>query len=356
MTHKLERQASPERTNHANRAMSKARFLCRAIGVVAILATLHRPAPAMAQTSASPLATQKPVTIVVPFAPGGGTDILARVIADKLGKITRATIIIDNRPGANGLIATQVVERAKPDGHTLMFGSSSTHVIAPLLSADAGAVDALRRSFVFLAVAADTPLVLAVAGTSSSSSLNDFVKSAASEKTYGTFGVNSSAHLAGSLLASKTSARLLHVPYKGSAPAVTDLLGGTIDSVILTVAAVRSYIDGKQVRALAVTGRRRVSGLTDVPTLKEMGFDGFENSGWFGLFAPARTTSNVIEYWRSAMNEVMAQETIKLKLVELGLQESSTPTGAEAALWDHSIAETRAILRSTAIDVDKNTR
>ncbi|MGY2907891.1 Bug family tripartite tricarboxylate transporter substrate binding protein [Bradyrhizobium sp. URHC0002] len=301
--------------------------------------------------SESPLG-ERPLALVVPFAAGGGTDILARLIGDRLRALTGKTIVIDNKPGANGLIASQFVEKSMPDGHTLMFGSNSTHVIAPLLSTDRNAMDEVRRKFVLISIIARTPLVLAVNENSRFRDLNQFLAQLNAELTFGTFGVHSSPHLMGALLATQRGLRLVHVPYKGSAPAVTDLIGGTIDSVFLTVAAVSSYVEAKQLRALAVTGTQRVSLLPDVPTFQEAGVGGLENDGWFAVFAPAGTPGNIVVYLRSKLAEVMAEPGMQAKLQELGLQDAGVMSGRETDSWDKSVTLTQDILRKTRIDMD----
>ena len=296
----------------------------------------------------------RPVSMVVPFAPGGGTDILARLVASKLGAQIRQTVIVDNKPGANGLLASQYVERAKADGYTLMFGSSSTHVLSPLLSAKSEQMAQTRKNFEMVSIVAETPLVLAVNAKSDVRSLDQLLKSAQGRDfTFGTFGPGSSPHILGELLAAKTRARLLHVPYKGSSPAITELLGDHIDSVFLTVAALSSQVDDKEVRALAVTGPRRVQTLPDVPTFKEAGVSGLEDSGWFAMFAPTGTPLPVIDALHAALASIMAAPDVQAKLVELGLRGSSGTRAQDTAGWERSIASTKAILTQVKIDLNR---
>lgn len=301
---------------------------------------------------AAPL-SDRPISLVVPFSAGGGSDLLARVIAKKLEDSIRRTVLVDNKPGANGLLASQFVERSRPDGHTLMLGSTSTHVIAPLLSPDQRAIESIRSNFAMISVVANTPLVLAVLDSSEFKDLNQFLSATrAGGLTYGTFGAGSSPHLMGTLLAVKRNVNLLHVPYKGSAPAVTDLLGRNIDSVFLTVAAISAYVEAKQFRALAVTGEERVVTLPDVPTFKELGITDLENAGWFGVLSPAKTPDDVISYLHGKVREVMALPDMRAKLVELGLQKREGSLAEDRKLWDLSIATTQAILRQSKIDIN----
>lgn len=324
------------------------------LAVMAFVALLvwSLPDQARAQAAAPVFAPNRPVTLVVPFAAGGGTDVLARLIADKLGAAVKQTVIVDNRPGANGLVASQFVEKAKADGQTLMLGSNSTHVIAPLLLPDRSAADEMRSKFKLVAILAGTPLVLAVNAISEYKTLEQFLNKKDVELTFGTFGVHSSPHLMGALLASHTGLRLVHVPYKGSAPAVTDLLGGTINSVFLTVAGISSFVEGKQLRALAITGKERLASLPDVPTFQERGITGFENPGWFAIFAPANLPDAVTADLREKIGAIMHQPEMRDKLRELGLQELAIAPGKEMDVWNDSWAGTVEILKQTGISLN----
>lgn len=294
--------------------------------------------------------TERPITLVVPFAPGGGTDILARLVANKLGEEIGQTLIIDNKPGANGGIALRAVERSKPDGYTLMFGSSSTHVLAPLMSDDKKAMDEVRSKFALAAMVADTPLVLAVRSGSDFNSLEQLLQAARTRPvTFGTFGNGSSPHVLGELLAARTGTQLLHVAYKGSSPAVTDLRGGHIDSVFLTVAALSTQVESKEVRPLAVTGRRRVPTLPDVPTLQQAGIAGLEDSGWFAMFGPAGTPKAVLDRLHTGIAKVMAQAPVRAQLQELGLQPVAGNRAQDTQAWESSITQTRKTLQQVRI-------
>jgi len=292
----------------------------------------------------------RPITLIVPFAAGGGTDILARLVAEKLGEDVRQTVVVDNKPGANGIIAIRALERAKPDGHTLMFGSSSTHVLAPLMAEDKALMETVRKQTALVGMVADTPLVLAVNSTSEAGSLELFLQAARRQSlTYGTYGSGSSPHVLGALLAAETKAKLTHVAYKGSSPAITDLRGGHIDSVFLTVAAVSVQVEAKEMRPLAVTGPRRVQTLPDVPTFKEAGVAGLEDSGWFAVFAPAGTPSPALDKLHASIAKAMALPAMQGKLVELGLQYVPVSRVQGQLNWDRSIASTRKMLKNVKI-------
>jgi tripartite-type tricarboxylate transporter receptor subunit TctC len=311
------------------------------------------PSAADAQSAAVSPLPQRLITLVVPFSAGGGTDILARLVARKLEESLHQSVIVDNRPGANGLVASQYVERAKPDGLTLMFGSNSTHVVAPLLSPDKNALEAAKNNFAMVRILAVTPLVLAVREKSEFGDIEQFVNTKRpGGLTFGTFGAGSSPHLMGLLLAAKQGTQLLHVPYKGSTAAVTDLLGGTIDSVFLTAAAIKTYVDAKQVRALAVTGTERVAALPGVPTFKERGISGLENAGWFAVFVPAKTPDDVVSFLNAEFQKIMAEPDIQARFPDLGLQKRDGTLAQDRALWADSISNIQEIIRQTKIELN----
>jgi tripartite-type tricarboxylate transporter receptor subunit TctC len=320
------------------------RLLLASLSALVLLPVL---APAHAQT---PWPNERPITLVVPFAPGGGTDILARLMAEKLGADLGQTIVIDNKPGANGALALRAVERAKPDGYTLMFGSSSTHVLAPLMSEDKKAMDDVRSKSALASMVADTPLVLAVRAGSDIKTLGQLLQKAKTRPVnFGTFGSGSSPHVLGELLAARTGTQLLHVAYKGSSPAVTDLRGGHIDSVFLTVAAVSAQVEAREVLPLAVTGPRRVATLPDVPTFQESGITGLEDSGWFAVFAPTSTPAPVLDRLHAGIAKVMTQPAMGVQLQELGLQHVPGSRAQDVQAWERSITQTRKTLQQVRI-------
>lgn len=318
------------------------RILLAGLAVLSLLPAAH--------TAQAAWPTERPITLVVPFAPGGGTDILARLVAEKLGTDLGQNLIVDNKPGANGAIALRAVERAKPDGYTLMFGSSSTHVLAPLMADDKKAMDEVRSKSALAAMVADTPLVLAVRTGSELSTLAQLLQVARTRPvTFGTFGSGSSPHVLGEVLAARTGTQLLHVAYKGSSPAVTDLRGNHIDSVFLTVAAINAQVDSKEVLPLAVTGPRRVATLPGVPTFQEAGITGLEDSGWFAVFAPAGTPAALLDRLHAGIAKVMAQPSVGAQLQELGLQHVPGSRAQDQQAWERSIAQTRKTLQQVRI-------
>jgi tripartite-type tricarboxylate transporter receptor subunit TctC len=234
------------------------------------------------------------VKIVVPFAPGGGTDVIARTLAQEMAKDLGASVIIENKPGAGTIIGTQAVATSEPDGYTLLMGTFANAVnpsLNPKLPYDPhrdfAAVALIARSFNIVVVNPNSPI----------KSIADLIAAAKAEPdklSYGTFGTGTSAHLAGELFKNMAKVNLTTVPYKGAAPAITDLIGGQIQLMFTTVASAASLIAGGQLRALAVTSAERSPAFADLPTVAEAGVPGYAAESWYGLFAPAKTPADMI--------------------------------------------------------------
>jgi len=232
--------------------------------------------------------------IVVPFAPGGGTDIISRTLAQEMQKDIGGTIIIENKPGAGTIIGTQVVATSPPDGHTLLMATFA-HAVNPSLRPklpydthkDFAPVSLVARSFNIVVVNPSS-------GIKSIAELIAAAKANPGKFNYGTFGPGTSAHLAGELFKSLAHVNMTAVHYKGAAPAITDLLGGTIQVMFTTVASAASLIKAGKLRALAVTSAERTKAFPDLPTIAEAGVPGYAAESWYGLFAPAKTPAPVI--------------------------------------------------------------
>jgi tripartite-type tricarboxylate transporter receptor subunit TctC len=236
----------------------------------------------------------RPIRIVVPFAPGGGTDVVARTLAQEMARDLGASIVIENKPGAGTIIGTQAVAASDPDGYTLLMGTFA-NAVNPSLKAklpydphrDFAPVALIARSFNIVVVNPKSPY----------RSIADLIAAAKAEPeklSYGTYGTGTSAHLAGELFKNLARVNLTTVPYKGAAPAITDLIGGQIQVMFTTVASAAALIQGGQLRALAVTSVQRSPAFPDVPTVAEAGVPGYSAESWYGLFAPARTPPEVI--------------------------------------------------------------
>ncbi|MCW5660333.1 MAG: tripartite tricarboxylate transporter substrate binding protein [Burkholderiaceae bacterium] len=320
-------------------------------GAVLVLALGWALPPGFAQESVQ---RAKNVTLVVPFAAGGGTDTLARMVGAKLQSALGQTVVIENRPGANGAVASRSVLAQPGDGQTLLLGSYSTHVIAPLASKqNTETMSATLSEFTALGVISYAPLALAVNATSPHRTLAQFIDAAkAKQTTFATFGAGSSAHLLGEIIAADTQARLLHIPYKGSAPATTDLVGGHVDSAILTVAALQPFVATGTLRALAVSSKARVPAMPDAATFAESGHAGLADTGWFAVFVASKTPPAVVARLTSILQHIAADAEFKGKLVELGLEPVNGSAQDAQALWHRSIASARAILKKSKVELD----
>src|ERR1700710_2792532 len=260
---------------------------------------------------------EKTIRIVVPFAPGGGTDVIARTLAQEMAKALGTTIIIENKPGAGTIIGTQTVATSEPDGYTLLMGTFA-NAVNPSLNTklpydpnkDFAAVALIARSFNIVVVNPASPI----------KSIADLITAAKSDPdkiSYGTYGTGTSAHLAGECFKSLAKVNLTTVPYKGAAPAITDLLGGQIQVMFTTVASAASLIAGGQLRALAVTSAERSPAFPDIPPIAESGVPSYAAESWYGLYAPARTPAEIVERLnKSAARAVQSEAFKKLSVNE----------------------------------------
>jgi tripartite-type tricarboxylate transporter receptor subunit TctC len=259
------------------------------------------------------------IRIVVPFAPGGGTDVIARALAQEMAKDLGASVIIENKPGAGTIIGTQAVATSEPDGYTLLMGTFANAVnpsLNPKLPYDAhndfAPVSLIARSFNIVVVNPKSPM----------QSITDLIAAAKAEPdkmSYGTFGTGTSAHLAGELFKSMAKVNMTAVPYKGAAPAITDVIGGQIQVVFTTVASAASLIEGGQLRALAVTSAQRSPAFPQLPTVSEAGVPGYAAEAWYGLFAPARTPREIIERLNKSVAKAVQSDAFRRLSVNEGL-------------------------------------
>ncbi len=292
--------------------------------------TLIAPAlAAAALATAAPAALawpDKTITVVVPTAAGGGNDAMARTIAQKLGPLLGQTIIIDNRAGANGSIASEFVARAAPDGHTLMLGYIATHAMNPALQklrydpvADFEPVGLVGYSPTLMVANAPAPI----------KDVRDLVaqlKAKPDKYTYASAGNGTAPHYAAELFKLNAGVVMLGVPYKGSAPAVTDTIGGTTQIMFPSLFTALPHVKSGKLKGLAVAGPKRSALLPDVPTLKEAGVDGVDVQQWYGFFAPAKTPKAVIEQLNKALNQVLNDKEIIKRIEDHGADvETSTP-------------------------------
>ncbi|MCC2675496.1 MAG: hypothetical protein K0R58_2443 [Ramlibacter sp.] len=311
--------------------------------IALVLPTLVWVAAAQAQEPAVAYPSQ-PVRIVVPFAPGGGTDATARLLAQKLGEKWGRQVVVENRPGGNTVIATQAVARAPADGHTLLF-ANSTFAINPILSASLP-YDA-ARDFVPITSVAGGPFLLVVHPSVPADDLKGMLQvlrnARPGEWNYATVGGSGIGRIVGELFALQAGARLQHVPYKGAAQVTTDLLAGTVKLTIDPPNTYIAHVRGGRLKALAVTGNRLAS-LPDVATFAEQGMPEFDVRFWYGLLAPAGTPANVVERIAAAVYEILAQPEVKERLAALELEASpSGPAQFQAYLRAETEKFTRIV-------------
>ena len=271
-------------------------------------------APAAAQTYPS-----RPITLVVPFPPGGSATIIARIIADKMSEGLGQQIVIDNRGGAGGSIAARQVAKSAPDGATLLLAFTGTLAVSPLIFANVGYDP--RKDFAGIGLIGMAPSVLAVNPSVPARSVADLIGIAKAEPgkiQYGSPGIGTTNHLAGELLAAMTGIRITHIPYKGTGPAITDLLGGHIAMMFAPIPAAHGNVSAGALRALGVTSLKRSSLWPDIPTVAETGLPGFEVVQRSTLLAPAGTPRTIIERLNKELNAVLATDEVRRRLAVEG--------------------------------------
>ena len=280
---------------------------------------------------AAPFATRaqaaRTLRIVVPFTPGGSTDILARAIAPKLALALGQNVIIDNKPGAGGSLGAAEAAKAEPDGNTLLMGHIGTLAVNPSIY-PALPYDPLK-SFVPVAFVARVPNVLVVNAATPIRSLADLVTAARAQPgrmTYSSGGNGSAAHITFEYLKLMTRIFVLHIPYRGTAPSVTDLLGGQVDCTFTGAPALIAHVKSGRLRAIAVSSPQRIAVLPDVPTVAESGYAGFEADQWYGLVAPAGTSASVIARLNAEVNKALALPDVAQQLaIEGAVPVPTTP-------------------------------
>jgi tripartite-type tricarboxylate transporter receptor subunit TctC len=271
---------------------------------------------------------ERTVRIVVPFAPGGGTDVVARTLAQAMAKDLGVSIIIENKPGAGTIVGTQAVAASSPDGYTLLMGTFS-HAVNSSLSANLPYDP--HRDFAPVALIARSFNIVVVNPKSSLHTIAELIAAAKANPdklSYGTFGVGTSAHLAGELFKDMARVNLTAVPYKGAAPAITDLIGGQIDVMFTTVASAASLVEGGQLRAIAVTSAERSPAFPQVPTVAEAGVPGYAAESWYGLFAPTGTPAAIVDRLNQSAASAVQSEAFRKLGVNEGLVTVALPPEA----------------------------
>jgi tripartite-type tricarboxylate transporter receptor subunit TctC len=287
-------------------------------------AMLMQSLPCAAQSAQS--FPTKPVTIVIPFAAGGMGDTLARLLSTQLSAEWKKTVIVENKPGASGMIGNAYVARAKPDGYTLLVAIAQV-VQAPALYSKLE-YD-ITKDFTPLSKLADTRAIFATSASSEIKSLKDYATRAASNPgkySFGSFGAGTTAHILGEIFNKRNNIQATHIPYKGSAPLITDMLGDHVSLAFLDMPTALPYIASGKLKAHAIAGTARSPSLPNVPTFKELGYDGFETNGWYGLLGPAGMSPDITQKIGDTVSRIVRSPEFKAKLVSLGLEpEGTTP-------------------------------
>lgn len=293
----------------------------------------------------------KPIRMVVPYAAGGGADNTARVIAQHMGTLLGQQIIIDNKPGAGGVIGADSVAKSKPDGYTVLYDASAFAVNPSLRKVPFDP----SKDFIPVSLVATAPQILVVPADAPYKNIAEFlayVRSNPGKTNFASAGGGTGSHLAAETLNEQARIDTVHVPYKGGAPALTDLMGGQVSFYFGNVASTLSYVTGGKLRALAVTTTRRIPTLPHVPTLAESGLPGYYVVEWNGVFLPKDTSPEIVQRLAKAVRDSIADPTVREKLLSIGLEPSAGTPAEFAKFVASETARNKALVKARNIRVD----
>jgi tripartite-type tricarboxylate transporter receptor subunit TctC len=317
---------------------------CKRVLNALLLVACLAPGAALAQAYPS-----KPLRMVVPFPPGGSADILGRSVGQKLGERLGQPVVIDNRPGAGASIGAKAVAEAPADGYTLLLGTVSSHAMSP--ATNTVGYDPVK-DFTPIAEIASIPFVVLVhpgVPVKNIAELVALAKSKPGQVTYASAGSGTSNHLAGELLGMAAGIKMLHVPYKGSAPALNDLLGGQVNAMFDLQLTAMPQIKSGKVRALAMTGAKRSALLPELPTVREAGVPGYEVTAWFGFFGPAGVPKPIVDRLNAELNAIMKLPDIRAKFAELGVETESGSAEEFAGFVRGEAGKWAAVIKAAGI-------
>jgi tripartite-type tricarboxylate transporter receptor subunit TctC len=307
--------------------MLRSKFLLLAATVLA--------SPLLASQASAQSWPERPITLVVAFAPGGSTSIVASAVSDKMSEALGQKIIIDNRAGAGGTIGTKAVAGSAPDGYTIALGYTGTLAIGPTLYTKAGYDP--RKDFAPIGMIGNAPNSLVVNPTFPAKTVAELIayaKANPDKVSFGSAGVGTASHVSGEYFATAAGIKLVHVPYKGTGPALSDLIGGHIPVAFAPIPATHSQISSGTLRALAVTSASRSALLPELPTIAESGLTGFDASLYYGLIAPAGTPRPIVDKLNAALRSALASDEVKKRLVADGTEVTPSSPEEYAAFID----------------------
>jgi tripartite-type tricarboxylate transporter receptor subunit TctC len=300
-----------------------------------------------AQQSAFP--SDRPVRLIAPFAPGGSGDTLARILSEKLGTTWHTPVIVENRPGGSAIVATQQIVNSPADGHTLLISASNFTInpsLLPRLPYDSA------KDFAPVSLVGTNPHILIVNPSVPAKNLKEFIEWAKAQKgaaTFASFGNGSSGHLGFERFKRATGIDMVHVPYKGAAPAITDLMGGQVDAMFCDTQQVVEYLPSGKIRAIASASTSRAATLPEVPTFAESGLPGFVSTSWFGLIAKANTPKAILDEINRDVVNVLSQPEVKARLFAMGIDAAGGSQKDFAAFLEKNSKEYSDIIKSAGI-------
>ncbi|HWL83371.1 MAG TPA: tripartite tricarboxylate transporter substrate binding protein [Roseomonas sp.] len=317
------------------------------------LAALAAPLLAPSRARAQPNWPDRPIRLIVPFGAGTSTDLVARLMTPRMSELLGQSIVVENRAGAGGVVGSDAVAKAAPDGYTLCLGSIASHSVnmslMPSMPYD------VMRDFTPISLVTEAPNLLVVSPSVPAKTLPEFIAWAKKQRdgvSYASAGNGTSSHLAGELLKLKTDAPLVHVPYRSGSQAVTDVIAGTVPMTIYQVAAVLPFVQEGKLRALATTSAKRLDAVPDVPTAIEQGVKDFDVAAWHGLFAPAKLPEPIRDRIYEAMRQSLFAPEMKAQLEKQGLVPIAMPP-AEFRPWlEADIAKWREVVRVSGARAD----
>ncbi|MEJ8850253.1 tripartite tricarboxylate transporter substrate binding protein [Variovorax rhizosphaerae] len=295
----------------------------------------------------------KPIHLIVPFPPGGGTDILSRLVATKLTEVAKWTVVPDNRAGAGGTIGIAEAARAPHTGYEMVMGQKDNMVVAPWLYKSLSYDP--TKDLVAVAHVAYTPVVIVTRNESKFKTLKDVVtaaRAAPDSVTYGSPGNGTTIHLAGEIFGRAADVKLRHVPYKGSNPAMMDVLAGNVDLMVSSLPSAMAQIKSGKLRALAVTSAKRSSSLPDIPTVAELGYKGFDVSTWYGLFVPAGTPKDIVAIVNAEVNKLLDTPEMKAAIIAQGAEPQGMTTEQFSTLLKTDYLAWRDIVKASGATIE----